>query len=118
MKDMLARLEKADPETYQRITEFHWLDDIMSRHEYECDEWGHRATLSMPDFYEDAILQAVLQEAITSRGWLLEQSTYTVKPSAKIWKTADPIWKTYRGVGDSPVAALLAAYLSAIEEQA
>ena len=65
-----------------------------------------------------AILQAVLQEAITSRGWLLEQSTYTVKPSAKIWKTADPIWKTYRGVGDSPVAALLAAYLSAIEEQA
>lgn len=59
------------------------------------------------------ILQAVLQEAIREKGWLLEQSTFTVKPSAKIWRPEDSIFNTYIGVGESPTCALLAAYLEA-----
>lgn len=60
------------------------------------------------------ILQAVLQEAISSRCWLLEQSTFTDRPTARIWKSSGPIHNVTTKSGDSPTCALLAAYLEAI----
>ena len=106
MKSMLARLEKADPETWDYI-------DVTLKLGFPmpgiCDPNGVIA---------GDIIQGSIQRACMARGWLLEQSTFTARPSAKIWKKTDPVWKTYGAIGESPAQALLAAYLSAIEGQA
>jgi len=118
MEESLSRLAKADPETYQRA--FDWLKNVA---------WG--IIESDPEKYflepgpyplRDAILQAVLQDAIAARGYMFSVSHIWPKEAlpayrwkARIFVDPDNIIETR---ADSPAATLLAAYLSAIEEQA
>ncbi|MCK9571313.1 hypothetical protein M0R72_20360, partial [Candidatus Pacearchaeota archaeon] len=66
MKSMLARLEKADPETYQKA--FDWLKNVA----WSLIKLDPEGYFLFPGPYplRDALLQAVLQDAITSHGWL------------------------------------------------
>lgn len=108
MKDMLDRLAKADPETMWKID--YYAPDNLDIRQYEHHGIEDRFTL-------DAIIQAVLQEAIQANGWGVHQMIFVKgrqKPYALI--TGNDFGIEHDG--DSPVAALLAAYLSAIEEQA
>lgn len=104
MKSMLARLEKADTETYHAWKIMH-------------------TNMSEGSAMSDAWLQAVLQDAITSRGWL-----WTLSAEDKGHPTGAPytchLWDEDINEmvmdisGGSPAGALLAAYLAAIEVQA
>ena len=94
--NLLEALQEKDPETYTAY------QSMPNRHLMEGTD-----VLS-------AWLQAVLQDACQARGWLLKQSTFTARPSAKIWKVVDPIGKLYYAEGYSPAEALLRCYLEAI----
>jgi len=100
MNEDLARLKDLDPATWER---------------YQEDDWSDTSHVFASQI---AWLQYCLQEAIAARGWLLEQSTFAAKPSAKIWKPGDAIWMLYIRYAESHVAALLAAYIAALEAQA
>jgi hypothetical protein len=98
MKDDLARLQKADPATYDRFCE----NDIFQ----------------VDDFRRDAILQAVLQEAISSARWEFRVETTDDGFGAFIGKPKGTNNIQYGEMhhADSPAAALLAAYLASIEK--
>ena len=98
MIEQLEQLRKADQETWERINRW----ELNFAHPEEV-------------FLTRAIVQAVLQEAITGRKWLYEQTTFTARPSAKIW---NPDWQIDHYIcrpGDSPAEALLEAYLETIK---
>ncbi|MCK9571440.1 hypothetical protein M0R72_21000 [Candidatus Pacearchaeota archaeon] len=109
MKDMLDRLSQADPNafaTYAKLMrDCNMFIDVRIR---------------------PAILQAVLQEAITSRGWLWSLSAEDKGHPLSIAGTPytchlwdEDINEMVMDVsGESPAQALLEAYLSAIEVQA
>ena len=113
MKDMLDRLKGADPDTYQRA--FGWLKNVA---------WG-RIKLDPEGYFlfpgqyplRDALLQGVLQEAITSRGWqcvilsCTDHSRAAINGAERGWGMRDKISEQE---GDTPAHALLAAYLEAI----
>lgn len=114
MRDMLNRLAKADPETMWEID--YYAPDNLDIRQYEHHGIEDRFTL-------DAIIQAVLQGTITSRGWL-----WTLSAEDKGHPTGAPytchLWDgdinemVMDISGGSPAGALLAAYLAAIEVQA
>lgn len=101
--DLLNQLREKDPELFNT-----WIAVVRQIDNHAADGTDIDTPISM------AWLQHCLQEAIRARGWLLEQSTFTVKPTAKIWKSSDPIWRTYHEGGDTEAEALLRAYLSAL----
>jgi hypothetical protein len=94
LDNLLSQLKRVDPALYHDV-----LDSIVKPGDYR----------------NEYIIQGKLQEAIQARDWLLEQSTFTARTSAKIWKKTDPVWKDYIAAGDTPTHALLAAYLAAID---
>lgn len=96
MDTLLNQLKEQDLELYQEI-----VADL----------------LPSSDHRNNFIICGKLQERIRARGWLLEQSTFTVKPTAKIWKSSDPIWRTYHEGGDTDAETLLRAYLAAIQAE-
>ena len=104
MKDMLDRLSQADPNTFAAYVK------LMR----DCN-------MFIDARISPAILQAVLQEAITSRGWqcvilsCTDHSRAAINGAERGWGMRDKISEQE---GDTPAHALLAAYLSAIEEQA
>lgn len=115
---LLARLREADPETYKQIEEVNWAKELAEETEYVCDEWGHRCHLSLPDCYDEAILQHVLQDAIRAEKWRYFQestrdegfSAYIGKPEGK-----QSMQIGSRCYGNSPAEALLKCYLAAVE---
>lgn len=119
MKAMLDRLKGADPDTYQRA--FGWLKNVAwiliqdAPEKYFLDDG--------PYPLRDALLQGVLQEAIQAHRsadflndwfWKIEYLDCDIY-EATVYRRTGYISKERH---DSPVAALLTAYLSAIEEQA
>ena len=97
--DLFNQLREKDPELWERYKQWSAHMDIY-------DETALQY-----------ILQGELQEAIRARGWLLEQSTFTAFPSAKIWKKTDPAWRTYSAPGSTEAEALVKAYLAAISHK-
>jgi hypothetical protein len=111
MKDMLDRLKRADPSTYKG---YKYLCD--------CIVWQSWERGEDKPLVEERILQGELQEAIQARGYMFSVSHIWPKESipAHMWKVRifidpDNIIETR---DDRPAAALLAAYLAAIEGQA
>ncbi len=106
MKELLDKLKLLDPTTYKQYNDT----------ELAYDDWEDTICVDrLSEKVSCAWLQACLQEAISGKGWLLEQSTFTKKHSAKIWKPGDPIWMEYVRLGKSYTEALLDAYILACE---
>ena len=112
MKDMLDRLAKADPATYKG---YKYLCDCIVWQSWERGE-------DRP-IIEERILQGELQEAIQAHRsadflndwfWKIEYLDCDIY-EATVYRRTGYISKERH---DSPAAALLTAYLSAIEEQA
>jgi len=116
MKDMLDRLKGADPDTMWKID--YYAPDNLDIRQYE-----HHGIVDR--FILDAIIQVVLQEAITSRGWSWRMQSFPSSDDRHpnetvcvIMRTKGVIWWDHKAVyAGSPAIALLAAYLSAIEGQ-
>ena len=95
--DNLELLKKLDPNAWAEIDK--WLDRVNTLPETDHGQW---------------IVQGCLQRAITARGWALQQFQYAggeKRYAAGIF----PIRGMFEGGGDSPAAALLAAYLEAMQ---
>jgi hypothetical protein len=113
MKELLQRLEKADPDTYQRA--FVWLKNV-----------AYILIQSDPEKYflenglyplRDALLQVVLQDAIRARKWCYwigktELTTFAhIDRRGAASKGPDSIERR----ADNEPEALLLAYLAAAE---
>lgn len=101
METMLKELKEVDEETWQKIDA------------YGIGEWGH------PDaFLDECIIQGCIQRAIATREWRLEQTIFRggmPRYKAAIFCTFLPeiVYGDYIGHGDTPAAAILAAYVAA-----
>jgi len=106
MKDSLTRLQKCDPATYDRV--FNWLKNIVWDLIKEDPERYFLERGPYP--LRDAILQACLQEAIAANKWFfyIQWDTH-YGWLASINEAEEPC------EGDTPAAALLAAYVAAKE---
>lgn len=112
---LLEKLQAADRDTWEDLkTSLGKLHRYQENNSYEVDV---PETIKVVEKEALDILQGCLQRACQARGWWIEQSTFTAKPFAKIQKREDPEWMSYKGCGDSPASALLAAYLKAIEKE-
>ena len=111
--DLLAQLREKDPELWEKLQDN--LEKLKAYQEGQVYKVDVIATFECLPQISGWILQGLLQEAIRARGWLLEQSTFTASPTAKIWKKTDPAWMTYSAAGGTEAEALLRAYLAALE---
>ena len=115
MNQLLEQLRAKDPETYAKY------DSLELATYKQYDDYGHTEEYIYADDLIEAAraawLQAVLQEAISSRGWA---STLTYNPpdgpeaphwSAHIWPD-EHCQMSHKA--DSPAEALLAAYVAAL----
>ena len=126
MNQLLDQLRAKDPETYKRIRRGL---PLKPRGQYIAYDNGEVRALQYEEVYIPldellpevacAWLQAVLQEAISSRGWA---STLTYNPpdgpeaphwSAHIWPD-EHCQMSHKA--DSPAEALLAAYVEAMSK--
>lgn len=132
---LLARLRKADLGAYKQIEKAIWAKEMAEELEYECDEWGHRCKLSLPDCYEEAVLQAILQDAIRTRKRYFSMTQTTPGPRGEQYRASiryrrnyvegevrlfgeDPWPQLAECNGNSPAETLLRAYLAALDEVA
>lgn len=104
MRDWLTRLQKCDPTTYGDY--FDWIGSLKS---------GHGNAVSPDGELGKAILQAMLQDAITRCGWCWDVSNDDEWPG-KYWAVIHNTGHLLsHESGTSPATAMLAAYLAAIE---
>lgn len=123
----LARLKELDPAAYDQIMlgipigprGMYLTYDMGERRAHQYKE-TYVSFVTLPHEAQSAWLQWCLQEAIAARGWPFQIVYYP--PEGDI----SPHYKSYMwpGVGclmrraDTPPAALLAAYIAALEAQA
>ena len=118
----LTELQKADPETWEEIQiAFVQLDRYQEDDNYCVDVMETikcYGELQFPITYY--IIQGCLQRAIEKRGWYYsvgidgnDSDENGKKPGASIW-TGEHILAGW--TGNSPVEALLSAYLEALHE--
>jgi hypothetical protein len=122
MSEMLERLrvaEAARPATEPQVWKAY--DYLVHQIVWDRDERGENRSL-----IEAYILQGELQRAIAARGWISEQKSslcdgglyiaYIFPTLEDYQKDVDDLSINYRAMnGDTHVAALLAAYLEAVE---
>jgi hypothetical protein len=117
---LLIRLQACDPALHEEIRNFYWIKDEAEGIDYECDEFGHHAQLSVPDEWEEDVIQGCCQRAIAAKGYDLIQGTFDY-PEGRIFTVnmtkfaEDNHLKVSHGHGDSPASALLEAYCQACE---
>lgn len=115
MNKLLDRLKQVDPTTYENIAnclawaEVQW-EELCPEYEGDKPYIPEDAEISTPMEY---LIQGVLQDAISGKGWSLSQHQGLGKCGAVIRYHAnfDPI----TGYGESPAKSLLAAYIAACE---
>lgn len=105
---LLTRLREIDTETYTTITRTDMSSDPFQNNIFQED---------LIESAKEAWIQHCIQTTIKKKDWLLEQSTFTAYPSAKIWKKTEPVWKTYHGTGYTIADALTRAFIAASEEK-
>jgi hypothetical protein len=106
MKELLDKLKSLDPTTYKRA--FCWFDNVLG--EIISDNPEGYFLEDGPYLLRDALLQSVLQEAISSKGWYWG---FAVGTSAAI--VSKDMENFVRRLEDFPVKSLLAAYIAACE---
>lgn len=111
MTEDLSRLKELDPNTWNKydgleLAKYNNYDDYGKITDYIYAE-------DLIDVAQTAWLQYCLQEAIAAKGWYWAVSNDN-EWSGKYWGT---ICLLAHESGDSPAAALLAAYVAALEGQ-
>jgi hypothetical protein len=120
LDNLLHRLKTLDPDAYRDIEEFYLVRNVADGVDYVSDEWGHHASLSVPDKWLEYVVQGVVQQAIADhRGidhtedWFFEMENEDKNQYvAKVWNR---VVKLGEAEGRTPAIALLGAYLEAIE---
>jgi len=92
--ELLEKLEKLDPETWDALEHALYWTEIE---------------------YEEYVIQGVIQDAIVARGWGCYQYHYDRRAPKKEYAY---IRGGAEGEGETPVEALLAAYVAALEAEA
>jgi hypothetical protein len=116
MNQLLEQLREKDPETYERLQiGFESLDIYIEDDKFHVIVDETIAAAGKPAVW---IIQAVLQEAITSRGHALILSYDCDPDSPKTWEAeicdSENAKREGSGRGGSPAGALLKAYVEAI----
>lgn len=126
MRELLERWSRLEPERCMsgppttHICVVVQVGDIDIFH-----DGAHTVMLDRPSAKQRALLLAAVIEAIEARGWDYRLSSSTPQPGmthAIVWTGASrPGTRTYRpshdAHGDTPAAALLGAYLAALEAE-
>jgi hypothetical protein len=116
--ELLEWLKVADPEAYHEIEEFYLVRNVATDVDYVSDEWGHHSNLSIPDEWENDIIQGCIQQAIKEHEWELTQVQHgkwdRPQPCFAAIKKA-PMDNWISGFGDTPAEAILSAYIAALE---
>lgn len=101
LTENLARLKELDPTTYNEYID--WI------------RYGkHGKIAEQDDILSGAVLQAILQEAIATRGWAVSQHQYKkCGVTIRFHANCAPV----EGHADMPAVAILAAYIAALEAQ-
>ena len=119
LSELLEELKQVDPETYEALRNY----------PIYCSG-GETLTVNLLDsgnqiLVKDAI-QGCIQRACERRGWEMEQNYRTRGRDGDLPKNMrhyavitswDNDVHTYRGMGNSPAEALLAAYVAAVKEE-
>jgi hypothetical protein len=108
MQELLERLKKVDPETYR---EWYASEGVYPEEGYELSD------------VELDVLQGTIQRAIEAKGWGISIGLDIKMDDSKGWSAyiGKPVpfgakWAE-NSYGDSPTAAILSAYLAALEAQ-
>lgn len=108
MKELLEKLKLLDPATWNRYEET----------ELDSDDWEDTVFIDhLSESAQMAWLQAVLQDAISGKGWPYQIAYYPPEGPTK-WFYRAYIWPKIKCVmeqSDSPAKSLLAAYIAACE---
>lgn len=117
----IAKIEEAPdymgPKTNRAIKEAEFILGMANGIEYVCDEYGHRANISIPDDWMEDVIVGEIGRACDARGWGFYPEISTLrKYSCVVWRTCPPIKERFHAQGESLALAAARAYLAAIQE--
>lgn len=114
MKDMLEKLRKLDPETWEEFNDD--LGSVICEHRCDNEEkyFTHKDCWTQ---VSEAWLQSCLQRACEKRGWSFQIILFNNPNRYGVSIVKNETWIEPQHNGDSPASALLAAYLEALRHE-